>query len=118
VTDKSSGQKSGSPSLVAQATELWQLVRDFAVQEIKAPLVGAVRFLGFGLAGAILLGIGSALVALALLRFLQTETGTALDGHLSFVPYLLVVVACAGVIALAASRMGTKEAGGKDGDRD
>jgi hypothetical protein len=123
VADRSPGPKGGSPSLIAQATELWELVRGYVVQEIKAPLVGVGRFVGFGLAGSLLLGIGSSLVALALLRFLQTETGTAFDGHLSFVPYLIVVVACGAVIALAASRMGSKaviERGpaGKDEDRD
>jgi hypothetical protein len=109
VADKSPGKTKESSSLLGEGREVFDLVRDYAVQEIKAPLAGAVRFLGFGLAGALLIGIGSSLVALGLLRFLQTETGKAFDGHLSFVPYLIIVVLCAAVIALAASRMGTKE---------
>jgi hypothetical protein len=79
------------------------------VQEIKAPLAGAIRFLGFGLAGAVLIGLGSSLVMLGILRALQTETGKAFDGHLSFLPYVIVGILCVGIIGLAASRMGTKE---------
>jgi hypothetical protein len=109
VADKPSGQAGGSPSLVADARDLWELVRDYALQEVKAPLTGAARFVGFGVAGALLLGVGSSLVALALLRFLQTETGRAFAGHLSFVPYVIVVAVSAGVVALAATRTGTKE---------
>jgi hypothetical protein len=99
-------------------TEVWELVRGYAVQEIKEPLVGAGRFVGYGLAGALLVGIGSSLVALALLRFLQTETGTVFDGHLSFVPYLVVAAACAVVIAIAASRMGSTRRTGARDDRE
>jgi hypothetical protein len=113
VADKSPGKTSEASSLIGEGREVFELVRDYAVQEIKAPLTGAFRFLGFGLAGAALIGIGSSLVALAILRFLQTETGKAFDGHLSFVPYLIVVVLCAGIIGLAATRMGAKEP--KDG---
>jgi hypothetical protein len=109
VADKSTAAAGGSPSLVGEGREAFGLVRDYAVQEITAPLTGAIRFLGFGLAGALLVGTGSSLVALAVLRFLQTETGEAFDGHLSFVPYLVVVVYCVAVIALAASRMRSRE---------
>jgi hypothetical protein len=109
VADKSPGKAKDSSSLFGEGREVIELVRDYAVQEIKAPLAGAIRFLAFGLAGAVLIGLGSSLVMLGILRFLQTETGKAFDGHLSFVPYLIVVVLCAGIIALAASRMGSKE---------
>lgn len=112
-----SGPTGRSPSLVTQATELWELVRGYAVQEVKDPIRGAARFVGYGLAGALLLGLGSALLALALLRFLQTETGDAFAGHLSFVPYLVVVVACAAVIALAVSRMSRRPAAGREPGR-
>ncbi len=105
----SSGRKRSSPNLLAQANELWQLVRDYAIQQIKEPLVGAVRFLGYGLAGGLLFGLGGSLVGLSILRFLQTETGSAFEGHLSFVPYLIVAVYAGAIIAFAVSKMGSNE---------
>jgi hypothetical protein len=96
-------------SLPGQVSELWDLVRAYVLQETVEPLKGVGRFLGYGVAGSLLLGLGSTLLALAGLRALQTETGDAFDGNWSFVPYLIVLVVCAGVIALAVARMGRKE---------
>ena len=45
----------------------------------------------------------------ASLRALQTETNGYLDNNLSFVPYLIVLVVCAVVIALAMSRTKRKD---------
>jgi len=42
---------------------------------------------------------------LAALRALQTQTGTAFDGNLSWLPYLIVLVVAAGLAALAATRI-------------
>lgn len=96
-------------SLPTQVTELWELVRAYAKQETVEPLKGIGRYLAFGIAGSLSLGLGVALLALAGLRALQTETGEAFDGNWSFVPYLLVLIACLAVIALAVSRTGRKE---------
>lgn len=81
------------------------LVKTYAKQETVDPIKNAGRFLGFGAIGAVLLGIGLSLIALGLLRLVQTEFDNLARGGWSFVPYLIVLVACVGVIALAASRI-------------
>lgn len=115
MAERLGGTGKSSSSVVAQATELWSLVRGYALQETVGPLRGAGRYVGYGVAGALLVGAGLSLVALALLRFLQTETGDALDGHLSFVPYVIVLVACLVVIGVMLSRMGRRDGGDSRG---
>lgn len=97
-------------SLPTLASELWDLVRAYAKQETVGPLKGLWRFVGFGLAGAFLLGIGVVLLAVGGLRALQTETGSTFDGNWSWAPYLIVLAACAAILALLFSRMGKKKA--------
>lgn len=82
--------------------ELWALTKDYARQETVDPLKALGRFVAFGVPGAVLIGTGVILVSLGLLRLLQNETGSALDGYLSFVPYLVTLVLTLVVIALAA----------------
>lgn len=96
-------------SLPTLASELWELVRDYAKQQAVEPLKGVGRFLGYGLAGAVLLGTGLLLLAVGLLRALQTETGSRFQGNWSWVPYLIVLVVCGAVIGWAASRMGKRK---------
>lgn len=96
-------------SLPTLAAELWDLVRAYAKQETVEPMKGLVRFVAFGVAGSVLLGMGTVLLALAGLRALQTETDGALDNHLSFVPYLIVLVVCTIVIVWAMSRTSKKK---------
>lgn len=95
-------------SLPGLATDLWDLVRAYAKQETIEPIKGIGRFVAFGLAGSLLLGIGAVLLALAVLRALQGETGSALDGNWSFAPYLLTLAVCAGVIGAAVAAMRRK----------
>ncbi len=77
--------------------ELFDLVKDYARQETLDPLKGAGRWLGFGVLGSVLLMIGGISLTLATLRFLQEETGTALTGNLSWLPYLITL----GVVSVA-----------------
>ena len=82
-----------SPKSIPQvATELWELSTAYAKQETIDPLKGLGRFLGYGVGGAILFGLGSVLLLLAALRALQTETDTLFTGNLSWIPYLLVTI--------------------------
>jgi hypothetical protein len=78
--------------------ELKDLIVTYAKQETLDPLKGLGRYVGFGLAGAGLLGTGIFFLAVGALRALQTQTDTALTGNWSWVPYLVVVVAL-GVLA-------------------
>ncbi len=81
-------------------SEVVDLLKRYARQELLGPLQGALRWLGMGLAGSLVLMVGLVLLMLAMLRALQTETGSVFTGNLSWIPYLLTVVALAGVIAL------------------
>lgn len=86
-----------------QLQELWQLVVAYARQETLEPLKGLGRFLAMGLLASLFVSIGLFLALLGFLRVLQTETGSALDGGWSWVPYLLTFLAalCACVAAVA-----------------
>ena len=78
---------------------------DYLKQEVVEPLRGLGRFLYMGIAGSFFLAFGLLLILLGVLRLLQTETGTALTGDWSWVPYAVVtVVLGVGVIAVAALR--------------
>jgi hypothetical protein len=85
-------------------SELRELVVAYLKQETLEPIKGLVGFLAWGLAGSFFLGTGLLLLALALLRGLQSID--TFDGNLSFVPYLAVVVAAGIVAAIAVSRIG------------
>lgn len=81
--------------------DLWQLVRDYAKQETVDPLKSIGRFLLWGVIGSVLLSLGILFGALALLRGLQTETGSSLTGSWNWVPYVATVVVTALIAALA-----------------
>lgn len=72
--------------------ELWALVRDYAKQETIEPLRSVGRFVGYGLAGAILFAIGTIFAVVAVLRVLQEETGERLTGSWNFLPYAVVLL--------------------------
>ena len=90
-------------SLPGEAQELFQLVVGYAKQETLDPVKSLGRFVGYGMAGALLGSLGAVLLLLGALRLLQTETGEAFDGNLTFVPYL-VVLAVSGAIAAGAMK--------------
>lgn len=95
-----------SPKSIPQvASELWELSTAYAKQETIDPLKGLGRFLGFGVGGAIVLGLGSILLLLAGLRALQTETDTTFTGSLTFVPYFIVVAVGAVLSGLVVLRI-------------
>jgi hypothetical protein len=87
------------------ATELWSLTKDYARQETVDPLKGVGRYVAYGLGGAILGGAGVSMLLLALLRALQTETGSTFRGNLSWIPYVIVLAVGGLLIAVAASRI-------------
>lgn len=89
------------PTLVA---ELWELVVAYAKQETIEPLKGLGRFLAWGVAGAVLTGMGAVFLLLAALRALQEETGDTFAGNWSWAPYA-VTLAGALVVAGVAVRM-------------
>ena len=62
--------------------------------------------MAYGVAGAVCFGLGAVLIAVGILRVLQTEEHVHLGGNWSWVPYLIVVAACAVVAVLAVTRIG------------
>lgn len=85
--------------------EAFQLTVDYLKQEALAPLKGLGRFLVWGLAGSFAIAIGILLLLVGVLRLLQAETGTALTGDWSWVPYFAVSLLGAGVAGVAVWRI-------------
>ena len=81
------------PSLPQLVLELKDLVIAYLRQETVVPLTQLGRYLAFGIAGSILMGVGVLLVSLGLLRLLQEQTGDTFTGDWSWVPYLIVFAA-------------------------
>jgi hypothetical protein len=88
-------------SLATHVTELYELVLAYAKQEALDPVKSLGRFIGFGVAGSLLFGIGAVIMLLGALRALQTTTGTAMQGNLSWAPYGITAVGCAAIVGLA-----------------
>jgi hypothetical protein len=87
--------------LATHVTELYELVLGYAKQEALDPVKSLGRFIGFGVAGSLMLGFGAVIILLGGLRALQTETGSALQGNWSWAPYGITAFGCAVIIALA-----------------
>jgi Putative Actinobacterial Holin-X, holin superfamily III len=102
-TDAAASPTAPLPQLVI---ELRELVVAYAKQETVAPLRQLGRYVGFGLAGALVLGLGVVLLFVGGLRALQTETGSTFTGDLSWAPYLIVFAAtvAGGIITWKARR--------------
>jgi hypothetical protein len=88
-------------SLPREITELWELVVAYAKQETVEPVRNLGRFVAFGLAGSLVLGLGLVLLVLAALRVLQTETGSHLQHHWSWLPYAIMFVVCLAIAGAA-----------------
>jgi hypothetical protein len=86
----------------------FQEIRDLAVRYIKEETVQPVkdmgRFVLWGTVGSVFVGFGGVLLLIGSLRFLQ-EQFKVLDGSLSWIPYLIVVLIAAAVIALTLWRI-------------
>ncbi len=101
-------KKSGKDeSLPAELRELVDLIVTYAKQQTIDPLKQLGRWVAFGIAGALLVGVGFLLVGVGLLRAFQSDpaVGKHLGGDWSWVPYVVVVVFLAAVIALMVRRM-------------
>lgn len=74
------------------ASELWTLTVGYAKQEIRDPVFALKSYLLYGIPAMLLMGMGCVLLAIGLLRALQTETGSTFTGSLSWAPYAIVLV--------------------------
>jgi hypothetical protein len=98
---ETTGETGGEKSLATHVTELYELVLAYVKQEALDPVKGLGRFIGFGIAGSLVFGLGAVILLLGGLRALQTQTGTALQGNWSWAPYGITAFACAVIIGLA-----------------
>ena len=85
--------------------DAFQLTVEYLKQETVAPLKGLGRFLLWGLTGSLAIAIGLLLILVGLLRLLQEETGSALTGDWSWVPYFAVSALGLAVAGVAAWRI-------------
>jgi hypothetical protein len=100
--------KESDEGFLGDVKDLWQLVVAYFKQETIDPIKGLGRYVGFGLAGSLAVGLGGVMLVLGLLRLLQEETGDAFDGNWSFVPYVITLVAAA-LAAGAAVKAGSQD---------
>jgi hypothetical protein len=112
IVPGSSDSKAKGKKTTAAGREFVDLVIAYAKQETLGPLGGLGRFLAAGIGGSIALALGIPLLLLALLRALQTETGSTFEGNLSWLPYLITSVVAIAVGALATWRI-TKTVGNR-----
>jgi hypothetical protein len=99
---KSDGETQG---LRRSGDDALKLTVDYFKQEALDPLKGLGRFLLWGLTGSLAIAVGILLVLVGILRLLQTQTGTALTGDWSWVPYFAVAVLGVGVAVFAGWRI-------------
>lgn len=93
--------------------ELKALLVAYARQETVDPIRSLGRYLAFGLLGSLFVGLSAVFLSLGVLRLLQTETGSTFTGNLSWIPYLLTllaVVVALGVIGMALKRVKAAQA--------
>ena len=88
-----------------QLTNTVDLVKEYALQETVGHLKGVGRWVGYGIVGATALAIGIVLLVVGLLRLLQDVGDDVFYGVWSIVPYLIALLVCVGVVALALSRV-------------
>jgi hypothetical protein len=89
------GIQSESKGIQDDVQGLFQLVVAYFKQETVVPLQSLGRYVGLGLAGSVLFGLGVIFLSVGALRALQVETGDTFQGAWSWVPYVIVVVALA-----------------------
>lgn len=79
------------------------MVLAYVKQETVDPAKKLGRYVGWGLLGSLLLGMGMVLLTLAGLRVLQDETGTTFHGNWSWAPYAIVLFGGGVIVAVLLS---------------
>ena len=85
--------------------DLWQLLVSYTKQETIDPLRTLGRYLAFGLAGMSLITLGVFMLAMSILRAMQSMTGELFSGFWSWVPYVVAIAVLSAVIAFVVSRI-------------
>jgi hypothetical protein len=107
VPDKDKPASKVDPGDIGQVVEL---VKEYVRQETLGPIKGAGRWLGRGVAGAVLIGTGCVFLVLAALRMIQNEYGRSFRGQwMSLLPYLFAFLISVAVMGVAAWRITKKK---------
>lgn len=87
---------------IDEAKELQTMLVGYAKQETVEPLKTLSRYLGAGLAGAVLTFLGVMFIGFAVLRLLQEESGDRFEGlgFLSLVPYVCALTVMATLVLI------------------
>ena len=96
-------KRQGWSALKAQGSDVVNLVIAYLKQETIGPLKDLGRYTAYGTIGSVFIGGGLVLLLVSLLRGLQSIS--ALQGNLSWIPYLVVAVVAVAVALLAAWRI-------------
>lgn len=109
-----SSSDNGPKGLRRSGDDAFALTVAYLKQETLEPLKGLGRFLIAGLVGSFAIAIGILLLLIGILRLLEDETGSALTGDWSWVPYFVVSVLGLAVAGVAAWRITAGPAQAKD----
>lgn len=101
----------------ASVGDVIEVVKTYAKQETVEPVKRAGKYVGFGAAGGLLTGLGLAIMLLGLLRLVQSEWSRSAEGRLSWLAYVITLLAALVVGAVGvwfADRQIKKSILGKD----
>jgi multisubunit Na+/H+ antiporter MnhB subunit len=93
-------------ALPNEARELVDLVIAYTKQETVDPLKRLGKTVAFGVAGAMLVGIGGVFLALSALRALESETDFFERHNLTWAPYLILALVLMGGAAISWMSLG------------
>ena len=91
-----------SPNPLEGAQEIQELLVSYAKQETIAPLKQLGRYLGFGLAGSLLMFMGTFFVGLGVLRLMQSIEVFGGSSWASSLPYVIAIAVLMLIVALMA----------------
>lgn len=89
----------------ASVGEVVDFVKAYAKQETLDPLKGAGRWLAYGAAAALSMGLGLMLVLLGLLRLVQTEVDRLARGSLSWAAYFVTLIVTLALLVVTLLRV-------------
>ena len=85
--------------------ELIEFVRSYVKQETVEPLRGVGRWIAFGAAGALCLGLGLVIVLIGVLRLVEEEWPRTASGSWSWVAYLITLLVAIALLVVTLLRI-------------
>ena len=85
--------------------ELIEFVRSYVKQEAVDPLRGVGRWIAYGAAGALCLGLGLVIVLIGVLRLVEEEWPRTASGSWSWVAYLITLLVAVALLVVTLLRI-------------